>query len=64
MIIDFERKNLTLFPRKKTHGHNWILDICHFLDFKTAPVYKPMGLWIFSPNNAVKKTMTVKYHTY
>ena len=64
MIIDFERKNLTLFPRKKTHGHNWILDIYHFLYFKTAPVYKPFEFLNFFPQQRSKKNMTVKCHTY
>ena len=61
MVIDFEEKNLTLFPREKAHGHNWILDICRFLYYKTAP----MGLWVPPPSNkTVKKTMKVTYHMY
>ena len=63
-VIGFEKKNLTLFSSKKIYGHNWLLYICHFLDSKTDSVLKPLDLWIFSPNNAVKKTMKVKYHTY
>ena len=61
MIIDFEKKML-----KQTHGlgHNWILDVWHFYDFKTAPVYKPVGFRILSPNNTVKETIKVKYHVY
>ena len=49
MIIDFFKKILPYSPAKKIHGRKWVLDICHFLYFKTAPIYKPMGLWVSPP---------------
>ena len=31
-------------PQTSPWAYNRILDVCHFLNFKTALVYKPMGL--------------------
>ena len=60
----FWKKKSYTIPPPKTHGHNWILDICHFLYFKTAPVYKPFEFLNFFPQQRSKKNMTVKCHTY